>query len=478
MPMEEILCYSSRFPRKIYLLKSLFLFFSLFLFSCQKDISEADVTIQETEIPAVSDTEFFSYQNKDDVLKNRIIAALEQRNAQQGGIVCRSAAAYGGFPLWDQYVSTTVDSMTRLLVPMVDTAERKLVALWRFDCRVGSDTVHNGIAIAPPALEDTTHFACDVNLLYDYFRYRLGYPTERHVKFEEQPESAPVPQNGIRASSFDQSPNCRTVGIYLLSYDYSTWLLIGHETVCTFSRFVAVGDDDELLLADGGNGNSGGGGTFMPPLETPELVAPMATKLLRNSNMSIENWKALEKMLEKILSDCLGKGLYNGLVNALNGGTLSIQFGSGNQFSFNSRQTIGITLQGTESNIFFHELWHAYQAYQETAGSFRSSYLNQEIEARYAQYLYLSRLPEYSGSVWEDDWTTIPLHRAIGRLSKYIGPNGKLKSGIGEIDLETHLLNTGGALRQSSSDYRNLPYDDNRLGAANFKNVQTLSINC
>ena len=42
-----------------------------------------------------------------------------------------------------------------------------------------------------------------------------------------------------------------------------------------------------------------------------------------------------------------------------------------------------------ESNLLFHEMWHAYQAYQETPSSYVNSLLNLDIEAHYAQYIYI-----------------------------------------------------------------------------------------
>lgn len=61
----------------------------------------------------------------------------------------------------------------------------------------------------------------------------------------------------------------------------------------------------------------------------------------------------------------------------------------------------------------FHEMMHAYRAYQETTASYKESTLNGEIEAWYAQYLYTSNLPEYKDSKWEDRDNTDPRRRRI-----------------------------------------------------------------
>lgn len=57
-----------------------------------------------------------------------------------------------------------------------------------------------------------------------------------------------------------------------------------------------------------------------------------------------------------------------------------------------------------ERNHLFHEMWHGYQAYQETAESFKKLQLNQEMEAFYAHYLYVSSAPEYELENGWYDW--------------------------------------------------------------------------
>jgi hypothetical protein len=94
---------------------------------------------------------------------------------------------------------------------------------------------------------------------------------------------------------------------------------------------------------------------------------------------------------------------------------LTIQFSNGTDGLFSGNgTTAGITLgHQMESNQLFHEMMHAYRAYQETPSSYKGSDLNGEIEAWYAQYLYTSRLPEYPGSKWEKRDNTDPLRRKI-----------------------------------------------------------------
>ena len=50
-----------------------------------------------------------------------------------------------------------------------------------------------------------------------------------------------------------------------------------------------------------------------------------------------------------------------------------------------------------ESNHLMHEMFHAFQAYQETTNTYVNAQMNLEIETHYAQYLYVRKLPEYPG---------------------------------------------------------------------------------
>ncbi|GHT75913.1 hypothetical protein AGMMS50262_12710 [Bacteroidia bacterium] len=225
----------------------------------------------------------------------------------------------------------------------------------------------------------------------------------------------------------------------------------------------------------GGYGGGGGGSTNTGNTTT----SPKAKKIFRNSNMTQANWEKLEKMIDKIMQDCMGSALYNGLVDYLGGKTLTIQFGTKNEFTYDG-QTAGIMLKGTESNRLFHEMLHAYQAYNETnAAADIAASINNEIETRYAQYLYVSSQPEYSGSTWEKEWTTKQGRKEIAKLSHRIDSHGKLKPGVTEDELNLYIVNDArSALQVPGSVYANDPYNYERIGTANFKNLNKLTKDC
>ncbi|MDR0893605.1 MAG: hypothetical protein LBN24_13520, partial [Mediterranea sp.] len=124
---------------------------------------------------------------------------------------------------------------------------------------------------------------------------------------------------------------------------------------------------------------------------SPTSVAPKASKIFRNSKMTLENWKVVEKMLNKIIENCMGNALYQAIVKDLDGKTVTIEFanlpkGTNGQFGPDpATGAVGIKINTNtkESNVLFHEMWHAHQSYQETLSTFNASVINQEIEAYY-----------------------------------------------------------------------------------------------
>jgi hypothetical protein len=254
------------------------------------------------------------------------------------------------------------------------------------------------------------------------------------------------------------------------------------------------GNGPNLSVSDPFGSSSGGSGPVSPTLPPISIgrpnssndkdpVADKAKSIFRNSNMTKENWEKLEKMLDKITQDCMGEAIYNGLEASLNGKTLTIQFvnGDGSYFNYSDYNgySVGILLSTSmESNQLYHEMMHAYQAYQETEASYRNSIINIEIEAFYGQYLYLSKLPEYKGSKWEQWYKKNPLFESIKDLEKYISNKGNLIPGVPGYQLDNYILGGPVAQFQQDKSYKYEKYDYSRSSLDNFKNIRTLTKNC
>lgn len=251
---------------------------------------------------------------------------------------------------------------------------------------------------------------------------------------------------------------------------------------CTSKSYAVLLVDYSDYHGDGGgysygSGGGGGGNVTTNPVSN---IAPKAKAILRNSNMNEENWKRVEDMITKIMEDCLGEGLYNGLKNALNGKTLTVEFTSGNSSSFffdGATAGISLSMSGGSDHLF-HEMWHGYQAYQETTDSFKNSLLNQEIEAWYAHYLYVSSLSEYKpGEKWYDLYNDSEREARIQNLKDYVDGKGKLLQD--EVALYNYLDNgIKKVFNKNGYPDSSYPYDYNRDAFYNFRNLKNLSYNC
>lgn len=235
--------------------------------------------------------------------------------------------------------------------------------------------------------------------------------------------------------------------------------------------YMGKGRDDKDDL-EGSGGYTGVGGS--------SGGAAKARSIFRNSNMIERNWETIEKMLDKITNDCMGEQLYNGLKGLLGGKTLTIQFvdpKEGSSFNFNGK-TAGIKLTtDMESNQLFHEMMHAFQAYQETESSYKASLINKEIEARYAQYQYVRKLKEYPKSKWEAEYTKTDVGMAIMYLEQSVDNKGYLRTGETDETLFIRLHTAKNTLQHKKS-YSNFSFDENKPGSETFKNLRTLSKGC
>ena len=239
------------------------------------------------------------------------------------------------------------------------------------------------------------------------------------------------------------------------------------------------GSESNYDPCDFGECGDDDGGDVTPPV-TPNPY-PKATALFRNPNMTNENWQVIENMLNKITQDCLGQALYNGLLEKLNGSKLAIEFVDGRISAFRlaeSKIMIGIDIMN-ESNILFHEMFHAYQAYAEVPDTYWNSLLNGEFEAHYAQYLYLKKMPEYQvpGNRWAQIYTQSDRGITIWQLERFVDSKGRL------LQEEYALANYLFTLSQYNSDFRrggyeNYPYNYDRPAGSTFNNLKTLAKDC
>ena len=94
------------------------------------------------------------------------------------------------------------------------------------------------------------------------------------------------------------------------------------------------------------------------------------------------------------------------------------------RYSYNwEEHTLHIGLEELEANNLLHEMFHVFQTTQEPISSFKSSMMNREIEAHYAQYLFLQRSAEWTDKK-QDKYAKSQRLRATTSLTKYVNQQG------------------------------------------------------
>ena len=238
------------------------------------------------------------------------------------------------------------------------------------------------------------------------------------------------------------------------------------------------GGFDSGIPIDDGFGNGGGSIGGDGSSSSGSGSAPKAQKMFRNDNMTNDEWKAVENMLDSIMTDCMGQNLYNALLGKLNGKTLSIELTDASSFYFDGRiSIIKLNASKMESNHLFHEMWHAYQAYQETRDSYKKAELNLEIEAHYAQYLYLINRYKFYGSRKHKVYVDDDRHRSIAELYWYVTSKGELRDGF-TLDIVNGHVEYIVDYFHETEDYDSCKFDKNRMGLSIFENLNVLTKDC
>lgn len=375
--------------------------------------------------------------------------------------LCSYAECYG-YPQWNDYFFTYTDAGYLFAVPVI-RVHSQVECLWFFEKK---ETDYFAFSTQRKSGGNIARF----DWLYDYLALKMYGSNDKDI-INISPSTRAMRCNDIYTGYTDRN------GVEHTSYSY------------TYCWNDGIGGSSDFIYERDDFRNSGGRDSpitweVAPPPDGGRAIENITTlkakKIFRNSNMTDDNWAALENMIEKIMRLCMGKNLYNSLADVLDGRTLTTQFNdknTGSSFSFDGK-TSGISLSmDFESNQLMHEMMHAYQAYAETSDSYKGAVMNLEIEAHYAQYLYIRTLPEYRGSKWEENYTKSLRLSSIVGLKRYVDEKGQLKPGMTNRDLEDRMITTVlSSLKQDG--YSTYPYNYDRIGVQNFKNLNKTTINC
>ncbi len=216
--------------------------------SCNKEEAfQAKLTPEEI---TYNEEHFFDHADRADRMKRLVIDLLKTKN-QQDGFVLKYYAASGEKPLWDDDLTITTDTSTRLLIPVYSQLEKNLSAVMYFEWPHGKDSIIWAKVEAPPPVDDTS-FKWDPALLFDYFRTKLQLPTQRRVMFVEPESQSTQESSSIQLSELEIEVNCRIVCAYIGNAEHLEFK--GCSNYCTISYIIT---DEATEILDTG-GDSGG----------------------------------------------------------------------------------------------------------------------------------------------------------------------------------------------------------------------------
>ena len=452
-----------------YLLTAVF-----FLFCCTSEKESFWRDVEKEEIQSFF--KFESSQSRTESFTTDLIQVVINTLCNQHDLldaVFKYKKEYG-VPLWNHSVGISVDNGYQLFVPVYkEEIQDEIQTIWHFG--IYDNKLYHFTLNRPQSTIVEEYWK------YDYFTtFALGKKPSSGLEFNVLKSRATY--ECVYASiTVGEGEYAHTENLGWHCWQVEDAIYLEEDTgpgggsgSGGFDSGVSVGGDSGT--GGGGSGNSGGSG-----VSSGTSIAPKAKAIFRNSNMTDENWEVIENMLDKITETCMGKNLYNGLKEKLNGNTFTIQFvnDKSSSFSFDgSTSGIKLSAEYMESNHLLHEMFHAYQAYQETSTSYQNALINLEIEAHYVQYLYLKGLKEYPNSKWEKGYKMNQRLIGIANLEDYIDGYGRLLSNISNDYFNLYLSMALKEVFVKDKNYSNYSYDSSRYGTSNFQNLQTVTINC
>lgn len=278
-----------------------------------------------------------------------------------------------GMPLWD-YSFLLAGEDTCCFIPLYkETDSLQINSLWSFHIHEGKMTYTPIVRSKPSETIDTERM-----FLFDLLSYlTFGENNALGLTFVNESE--------MESRAWVTISNCW----HVYTGTESTGLTYSY-TNCIDKTYWIDETSEQTLLPEEGGGNGipiggGAGGTTSN--------ASKAKAIFNGPSMDDTLWTIVENLIEEINLDCLGEALYNGIKEMLSDNsklTLRIIDNNDSNYHWDSN-TLYLNVEQLSSEVMLHELMHAYQYLNTMPDFFTNSLLNQEIEAHYAQFLYLKK---------------------------------------------------------------------------------------
>ncbi len=371
-----------------------------------------------------------------------------------------------GLPLWDyaDIYQEAGSGAVHFWVPLYKNDHpNEIRALWYFK-------LENGLLDYGPVTRDADLIRRHgQDYQFDYLGYHVfGSGNASGMEFRDHPVTRSE-YGGYEIVGIE----CRDAYVTIELNGISTTTYKG--TTCREIKVWTDYINDDIFSQSGSGGGGSGSGV---PVGGGRDTTEKAQRIFENKNMIDNNWELLEDMIDKIEENCMGEALYNGLVEALDGKKIHIEFIPGRSSGFSAyEQTISIGMDYVQSNGLLHEMFHALQYYTKGKDKFNKSTLNCEIEAHYAQYLYLRSLPEFKGSYWEEMYEQFDYLLNISDLQFFLDQSIQpINNEMLNVQLE--LIIESFKETEGYSDELIYEYDPSQSGINNFSLLKNLVKNC
>lgn len=367
-----------------------------------------------------------------------------------------------GIPLWDYTDISINDSVACYYVPIYDkNFPSSINSIWFI-------YVENSIMHYVPIRRDNEYILEDgQEFVFDLLSYIVfGKENESKLIFKKKPQTR----------AYITVTECFEVwtgqSMDNLEYQYTEC----RDKLVWVNTFNWLATPKDPGKDEGGGGGGTGSATIGDGTETS---GKESRDIFHNNNLSEDSWTVLDKMLENIIDNCMGEALYKNIKDILAGNKINIQFVEGNESVYELySKTLSLGIELLEDNILFHEMWHLYQSLKETIPSFEKAKLNMEVEAQYAQYLFLTQQSYYVGSKWQDEHTKHRIGNAMMHLNTLIDKRGELRPEANMDMLDVYLNHTVVNTFKMTPGYASYQWDENRRAISNFTNLNNLTKKC
>lgn len=414
------------------------------MYSCQQH--------EEAEEVKVGKSVFFSYGGQEPEIDG-IVTMMEQKNDS-----CEYVEQYlntYGRPLWDSAVLVDFTESYLCVVPVYQKHDTEINTILLFDVFDGhaqylTFSKHNH-------LSDLTN----LYWMFDYCTLRAlhrkpksGFTLNYDEKSKTRGMAGTWSTKCVPFAVTEDGVVIKDMGVTCFSIYAETFIRnSGRYADYGSSRTGEEGSGEVYNPTFGGN-TSDGGTASDPSYPSPSAVlAP--EDLFNVSPMRAEIYDDITEICEKIGYDCMGGPLLKQLSGKYANNKINIVAGDKNKYD-PITNTLSLKL-GSSSNVVVHELFHAYQSACMTASEWNKSTSSIEIEAHFAQYMYMKRYNdvEYEQSGWDRTGTGVnPQYQAIDLLARHVDERGYPKEGSSELLASFRIEMTISAFK-GSDDYSN-----------------------